>query len=100
MTNIAYKIIVGRCSGSRNISLWTPKDYTDGFIHLSSPALLSNTLNKFGNTDLTLVCIDLDIVSKDMLKWEYAKDGNIYPHMYGDINTDSILWIKYIITCL
>jgi len=61
-------------------------DQRDGFIHLSALHQLSATLAKHfkGQTDLVLVTLDTGALG-DALRWECARDGDLFPHLYADL---------------
>lgn len=66
-------------------------DRADGFIHLSTRDQLAGTLEAhFGGVrHLALAGIDADALG-DSLKWERARGGALFPHVYGDIPFSAI----------
>ncbi|SRR5581483_5151749 len=68
-------------------------DVRDGFIHLSTSAQLAGTLARhFADaTDLVLVSLDSDTLGA-ALRWEPGRDGENFPHLYGEIDPSRILW--------
>ena len=66
----------------------------DGFIHCSEFNQLLHVANnnlKNVNDDLVVLCIDASRLSSE-IKWETNKNnGMIFPHVYGLINTDSVI---------
>ena len=62
----------------------------EGFIHCSRPDQVVEVANRYyGNcTDLLLLWIDPSCLAVE-LRWE-ASDDNIYPHVYGPMNIESI----------
>ncbi len=70
-------------------------DQDDGFIHFSTSEQLTGTLSKHfaGRTDLLLIAFNAEILGPD-LKWEPARNGDLFPHLYGPLPTTHILWEK------
>jgi uncharacterized protein (DUF952 family) len=71
----------------------SPLDAQDGFIHFSQSAQVAGTLAKYyaGVDGLVLVAIDetgLDI------KWEPARDGQLFPHLYSPLALTHVRWVK------
>jgi uncharacterized protein (DUF952 family) len=73
---------LGRYAGSAD-------DERDGFIHLSSRAQIAGTLARHfsepdgrGRAGLVLISIDPAGLGA-ALKWEPARDGSHFPHLYG-----------------
>ncbi len=67
-------------------------DARDGFIHLSTAAQLAGTLARhFSGSDGRglpgLVLVSLDPAELGAaLKWEPARDGSLFPHLYGALD--------------
>jgi uncharacterized protein (DUF952 family) len=78
----------GRYDGS-------PDDCRDGFIHLSTAAQARETAAKYfaGKADLIIAAIDVARLG-DTLKWEASRGGQLFPHVYGAIHADTVLWTK------
>lgn len=75
----------------------SPDDLRDGFIHLSTPDQLAGTLHKhFGGAagmpraGLVVIAFDADAFGPE-LKWEPARDGALFPHLYGPLETSLAL---------
>ena len=71
----------------------TALDAQDGFIHFSSAGQVAGTLAKYyaGVDGLVLVAIDEDGLD---LKWEPARDGQLFPHLYGTLALTHVRWVK------
>jgi uncharacterized protein (DUF952 family) len=71
------------------------KDRSDGFLHFSTAEQVPGTLEKYyaGVTDLVLVCVDAEGLGTS-LKFEPARDGALFPHLYGTLATSAVLWVK------
>jgi uncharacterized protein (DUF952 family) len=63
-------------------------DLRDGFIHLSAAHQVAGTLTKHfkGQTDLVPITFDADALGAK-LKWEPARDGDLFPHLYAELPT-------------
>ncbi|MBM9594648.1 DUF952 domain-containing protein [Roseitranquillus sediminis] len=60
-----------------------PVDVEDGFIHFSTAEQVSGTLAKHfqGEAGLWLLSVEADRLG-DALKWEPARGGEMFPHLY------------------
>jgi uncharacterized protein (DUF952 family) len=67
-------------------------DYKDGFIHFSTAEQAAETAAKWfaGQRDLVLVAVDADTLG-DKLKWEPSRGGALFPHLYGNLNVNTVL---------
>ena len=71
----------------------------EGFIHCSTASQIVGVANAFyhGLHGLVLLVIDPDKLNAD-LKWEppaepeppHAREGKLFPHVYGPINLDAV----------
>lgn len=79
---------IGRYAGSS-------QDRADGFIHFSTATqiIASAAKHRAGQTGLLLLALAPDDLGA-MLKWEVARDGALFPHVYGEIPVALALWIK------
>jgi uncharacterized protein (DUF952 family) len=70
-------------------------DRRDGYIHFSTADQLAETAARHfaGATDLVLVAID-ETELGPALKWESARGGALFPHLYGDLALDAVRWTK------
>ena len=46
-----------------------------------------------GGVDLLLVAVDADLLD-GALKWEHSRGGDLFPHLYGALPLDAVLWAK------
>jgi uncharacterized protein (DUF952 family) len=62
-------------------------DLRDGFIHFSTAPQVVGTARKHfaGQTGLFLIAIDTDALG-DALRWEVSRGGELFPHLYGDLD--------------
>ena len=67
-------------------------DKSDGYIHLSTAAQLTETVDKhFGGQDgLWVAEVDLAVVA-DQIRWEPSRGGQLFPHLYGDLPLDAVV---------
>mgnify|MGYP003972487953 FL=1 len=93
--NIIYKIflqiewnemLANRCfSGSVD-------DKLDGFIHLSTSIQLAETLSKHVRDKDSIVVAEVDAEkNSELLKYEFSRGGNKFPHLYGNLELSSII---------
>ncbi len=76
----------GRFDGSAD-------DVKDGFIHLSTADQIEGTLAKHfaGKKDLVLLAVDSERLG-ERLQWESSRGGALFPHLYGPLELDALLW--------
>ena len=98
MAEIIYKICplplwreaeqAGRFTGA-------PVDVADGFIHFSTAIQARETARKHfaGQADLLLVAVDGARLG-DALKYEPSRGGALFPHLYGPLGLDAVLWVR------
>ncbi len=77
----------GRYDGSAD-------DRLDGFIHFSTAAQLPGTLGKHfaGRDDLVLIAVEAEALG-DALKWQPSRGGDLFPHLYGALDTSAAMWV-------
>jgi uncharacterized protein (DUF952 family) len=70
-----------------------PLDLADGFIHFSSAAQVAETAARHfpGATGQVLVAVDGAVLGA-ALKWEPSRGGDLFPHLYGALALDAVLW--------
>ena len=69
------------------------EDKVDGFIHFSTAEQVRESAAKHrtGEVGLILVACDPELLDEP-LKWEEARGGQSFPHLYGDIPMTAVLW--------
>ncbi len=69
-----------------------PVDLTDGYLHMSTAAQLSETVDKHfaGQSDLHVAAVDLGSFG-DSLKWEESRGGQLFPHLYGPLLLETVI---------
>ena len=85
---VIYKILLpaewddfnaaGRFDGS-------PFDRESGFIHCSSREQVAATAHRFFADEPELVVVALDADALDEVRWEPARNGEPFPHVYGPL---------------
>ena len=77
----------GRYAGSS-------QDQADGFIHFSTAAQVraSAAKHRAGQTGLFLLTVDPAALGA-ALRWEPARGGDLFPHLYGDLLPGQVLRI-------
>lgn len=70
-------------------------DRRDGFIHFSTAEQLAGTLAKHyaGQNGLLLIAIDPAALGV-ALKWEEARNGDLFPHLYASLPVTAALWTR------
>ena len=71
------------------------QDRADGFIHFSTGDQVeaSARRHRAGQSGLVLVAVDADRLA-DRLRWEPARSGGLYPHLYGPLATAEALSVR------
>ena len=72
-----------------------PIDVTDGYVHFSTAEQAQETAAKHfaGETDLMLLGVDTDRLGQ-ALKWEPSRGGQLFPHLYRDLQLADVLWAQ------
>ncbi|WP_099826817.1 DUF952 domain-containing protein [Oceaniglobus indicus] len=70
-----------------------PIDEEDGFVHFSTADQVQGTLERHfaDEDDLVLVAMDADALG-DSLKWEEAREGDKFPHLYRALSLADVKW--------
>lgn len=70
-----------------------PVDLADGYIHLSTEAQLTETVDKHfaGQTDLAVAAVDLTAYSSETVRWEEARGGKEFPHLYEPLLLETVI---------
>lgn len=67
-------------------------DKRDGFIHLSTSIQLAETLSKHFRDKDSIVVAEVDAEkNSELLKYEFSRGGNKFPHLYGNLELSSII---------
>ena len=98
MTTLIYKIApaaLWREAEITGLFHGAPVDLVDGFIHFSSAAQVREKVAKHfaGQADLLLVAVDADGLGP-ALKWEAARGGALFPHLYAPLRLGAVRWVE------
>lgn len=92
--NAAFKILTGDelAQLERGSFAGSADDRRDGYIHLSTAAQLTETVDKHyaGRTDLHIAEVDLAALD-NAIRWEPSRGGQEFPHLYGDLPLDAVV---------
>lgn len=70
---------------------------TEGFIHCSQQEQVAGVLKRYYQNQTNLLLLHLDIsLIKAECKFEMAKNQELFPHIYGVINLDSVVEVEKI----
>jgi uncharacterized protein (DUF952 family) len=72
-----------------------PVDRADGFVHFSTASQVRGTAARHfaGQEDLVLVAVD-EARLGPALKYEPSRGGALFPHLYGPLALDAVLWVR------
>ncbi len=84
---IAYKVLTGEQMAALERDgrfAGAPIDLADGYVHLSTEAQLTETVDKHfaGQKDLHVVAVDV-AAHGQAVKWEPSRGGQLFPHLYA-----------------
>jgi uncharacterized protein (DUF952 family) len=70
-------------------------DLADGYIHFSTAAQVPETAAKHfaGQRDLVIAAVDAAVMG-EKLKWEAARGGVLFPHLYAPLPMSAVRWVK------
>jgi uncharacterized protein (DUF952 family) len=73
----------------------SPADARDGYVHLSTAAQVHETAARhFADAEaLWLLAVEADRLG-DALRWEEARGGDRFPHLYGRILARHVVWSR------
>jgi len=85
---IAYKILTADQWAALDADTFAgaPIDQADGFVHLSTAAQLTETLDLHfsGEAGLVIAAIDLIALGR-AVRWEPSRQGQLFPHVYAPL---------------
>ena len=93
MNNFIYKICsTEEWKAAKNLGIFkgTKKDLIDGFIHFSSKKQLGSTLKKYFFKKDNLIILKVELLNLENLKWEKSQSGEIFPHLYSQLNLRNV----------
>ncbi len=90
----AYKVLTGLQMADLEAGSFegAPIDIQDGYIHLSTAAQLTETVDKHfaDQPDLWVAAVDLEALG-DAIKWEVSRGGAEFPHLYGTLTLETVI---------
>lgn len=98
LAELIYKILpqdAWQAACSQGIYRGSSDDLRDGFIHFSTDTQLAETARRHfaGKPDLLLVAVSTGGLGES-LKWESSRGGELFPHLYGPLDTTSAVWSR------
>ena len=81
-----------RSAIERGIYSGPSQDKKDGYIHFSAAnqVIESAAKHRAGQKGLVLLTVDEELLELS-LKWEAARGGELFPHLYGDLPINAVL---------
>jgi uncharacterized protein (DUF952 family) len=98
MGRMIYKVLTAEqwAAAEAGEPIQAPVDVADGYVHFSTDQQIQATLSKWfkGKTGCVLASFDSDDFGPS-LKWETARGGDLFPHVYGDVRAWQVrsLWL-------
>lgn len=90
----AYKVLTAEQMAALEAGRFAgaPVDLADGYIHMSTHAQLTETVDRHfaGQSDLWVAAVDLDALG-DAVKWEVSRGGAEFPHLYGQLTLETVI---------
>ncbi|MGE0719942.1 MAG: DUF952 domain-containing protein [Alphaproteobacteria bacterium] len=91
---IAYKVLTADQFAllRRDAFVGAPVDLADGYIHLSTAAQLTETVDRHfaGQSGLAVAAVDLAALG-DAVRWEASRGGQLFPHIYGRLPLAAVI---------
>ncbi len=68
------------------------QDQSDGFIHFSTGSQVEESARRHraGQDGLVLLAVDAATLG-DGLRWEEARNGQLFPHLYGQLSINAVM---------
>ena len=89
-----YKVLTGTefAALAAGVFEGAPVDLADGYIHLSTAAQLTGTVDRHfaGQEDLVVVAVDLAALG-EAVRWEVSRGGQKFPHLYGRLRMAAVV---------
>ncbi len=71
-----------------------PIDLADGYIHFSTAETVAETAAKYFSGIEGLVLLAVESEGLEPLKWEPAREGVLFPHLYRKFRLSDVVWSK------
>lgn len=92
--SVAYKVLTADQTAALKAGSFAgaPADIADGYLHLSTAAQLTATVDlRFAGQDgLSVAAVDLAALG-DSVRWEKSRGGELFPHIYGALTLDVVM---------
>jgi uncharacterized protein (DUF952 family) len=92
--NIVYKVLTAGDAAALAAGMFNGAaiDVTDGYIHLSTAAQLTDTVRRHfaGQHNLTIAAVDLAALG-GAVRWERSRQGQLFPHLYAPLTLASVV---------
>jgi uncharacterized protein (DUF952 family) len=84
-----------RAAEAAEVFVGSSVDKADGYIHFSTAEQAPQTAAKWfaGRGDLVLAAVDANALGS-ALRWEPARGGALFPHLYGALALDAVVWAR------
>jgi len=93
-TTIAYKVLTAEQWAALDADTFdgAPVDQADGYIHLSTAAQVTETVDRHfrDQRELFIAAIDLATLG-DAVRWERSRHGQLFPHVYARLPRKSVI---------
>ena len=96
MDRLIFKILTGeqwQQAQAAGVFTGAPVDLADGYIHFSTAMQVRETAAKHfaGQDGLVLAAVRTGDLG-DGLKWEVSRGGQLFPHLYADLDVAHVAW--------
>lgn len=71
-----------------------PIDVTDGYIHFSTAETVAETAAKYFAGEDGLILLAVETEGLEPLKWEPARAGVLFPHLYRKMTMADVAWFQ------
>lgn len=69
-----------------------PVDLADGYIHFSTAETVAETAAKYFKCEDGLILVAVEAEGLEPLKWEPAREGVLFPHLYRKLTMTDVVW--------
>ena len=95
---LIYKIVGAaewRAAETAGVFLGSEVDRRDGYVHFSTAEQAPETAARWfaGRDDLVLAAVNAEALGP-ALRWEPARAGALFPHLYGDLPLTALAWAR------
>jgi len=98
MSNTIYKILTSEQWAelqAKETTQGAPIDVADGYVHFSTAVQVKETADKYFKEQQGLFLAAFNAADfGDDLKWEPARGGDLFPHLYALLSLEKVIWSK------